>query len=93
MNHDLLEKSFPRPAAVHMMAPPAWDTSSEGAAAHTKPLDLETLGRHTSQCSVGSGRWAALRCGAQVLLGFVSARLVTSLAVLAALVGVWLMWR
>ena len=72
--------------------PRPWATSSYSEAAQTSPVELAELGEHKTQCSAKSGRMVALRCGAGHLLGFVSARLVTTVAVLAAVTGIWLMW-
>jgi len=55
-------------------------------------MDLAALGEHTAQCSAQGGRMVAMRCGAGRLLGFVTARLVSTVAVLAAVVGGLLMW-
>lgn len=74
-------------------APGVWATSSFGDTAHTTAHDLATLGEHMAQCSLGSGRWVAVRCDAGRAWGWVSARRVTSgvaLAALAALCVVWL---
>ncbi|MEY2688402.1 MAG: hypothetical protein RL375_2600 [Pseudomonadota bacterium] len=75
-----------------MAAPALWATSSHGEAANTHPVDLATLGEHTAHCSCANGRLAAMRCGAGSLLGFVSARLVTSAAVLALIGAALLIW-
>jgi hypothetical protein len=75
-----------------MAAPPVWATSSHGEAAQTRPADLLTLGEHTAHCSNCNGRIAAVRCGAGSLLGFVSARLVTTAAVLALTIAAVLIW-
>lgn len=74
-------------------APPRWETSSHGEAAHTRPTDLATLGQHNAQCSAASGRWVALGMDAGRMAGFLSARLMTTLAVVAALAGAVLYWR
>jgi hypothetical protein len=76
-----------------MGAPTSWDTSSDGAAAHSKPMELATLGEHKTLCSPDSGLWVSLRCGAGQLLSLVTARLVTTGALLAAGVAAWLMFR
>ncbi len=69
-----------------------WATSSYSGAAETSPMDLAALGEHTAQCSATHGRLVAMRCGAGRVLGFVTARLVSTVAVLAAVVGALLMW-
>ena len=55
-------------------------------------MDLATLGEHTAQCSAASGRLVAVRCGAGRLMGFVTARLVSTVAALALLVGTLVLW-
>lgn len=72
--------------------PRAWATSSFSDSAQTTPMDLAALSEHTAQCSAQDGRMVAVRCGAGRLLGFVTARLVTTVAVLAAVVGALVMW-
>jgi len=76
------------------LADPArpWATSSYSDTAQTTPMDLATLGEHTAQCSAASGRLVAVRCGAGRLMGFVTARLVSTVAALALLVGTLVLW-
>jgi hypothetical protein len=74
------------------MAPaPKWTTSSYGEATDTTPGDLAALGQHIGQCSRSSGRLVAMQCGAQKLKGVVTARLVSTLAVVLAAVGAFLL--
>lgn len=75
-----------------MVTPSPWSTASDGEAAHTTPMDLATLGEHKAQCSDASGRLVALRCAAVQLLGLASSRLVTTVALAAALIGAVLIW-
>ena len=74
------------------MSAPAWDTSARGEGADMPPGELLSLGQHRAQCMARSGRLAALRCGAGDMMGFVSARLVTSAALLLALALLWRAW-
>lgn len=68
-----------------------WETSSYGQSAETTPMQLSALGEHLSQCSQPHDRLAALQMGAEVLRAFVLGRLVTTAAVvLAVLGGAWL---
>jgi hypothetical protein len=67
--------------------PPDWATSSVGETTETTPMELAALSQHVAQCSAASARMVALQCGVQRLQGFVTARLVTTLAVVAALLG------
>ena len=70
----------------HRASGQIWSTSSYGEPAHTRPRDLHALGQHLHLCQGHSGRIFALRCGANVVHGFVAERLVTSLAAVVAVV-------
>jgi hypothetical protein len=74
-----------------MSPTPRWSTASFGETTDTTPLELAALGEHLTQCSGASGHLVAMQCGAQRLGGFVTARLVTTLMVLAAIISVCLM--
>jgi hypothetical protein len=67
---------------------PAWSTASFGHAADTLPLELSALKEHLKLCRRCRGRLFALQCIADKLNGFVAARFVTTLVVLASLIGV-----
>lgn len=69
----------------HAMAAPSWSTSCFGDAAQTSPMDLSALGEHLHHCSATPRPLMRLRCAAESMNGFVSARLVTTLAVLSLL--------
>lgn len=72
---------------------PSWETSSYGESAETTPMQLSALGEHLSHCSRPHGRMAALHWSAEVLQAFVLGRLVTTVAVVLAVVGgAWLIW-
>ena len=64
---------------------PHWSTASFGDTADTSPVELSALGEHLNLCQDARGRLFALKCGAEAMHGFVAPRLVTTLAVLAAL--------
>jgi hypothetical protein len=66
---------------------PFWSTASFGNTADTSPMELSELGEHLDICQQAHGRWFVLHCAAESLSGFVSARLVTVLAVVALLIG------
>ena len=66
-----------------VMATSLWSTASFGDAADTSPMELSDLGEHLQHCSARSGRWVRLRCAAESMNGFVSTRLVTTLALLS----------
>ena len=67
---------------------PRWSTSSFSDSAHTTPQELSALGEHLDTCKGSHGRLFAVRCAAEMLDGFVSARIVTTLVVAALLIGV-----
>ena len=69
-----------------------WATSADGEDAQTTPNDLAALGEHMAQCTAPSARLVALHCRAGRLLGMITARLVTTMAALAALSSALLMW-
>jgi hypothetical protein len=68
---------------THLTATRFWSTASFGDAADTSPMELFDLGEHLQHCSARSGRWARLRCAAESMNGFISTRLVTTLALLS----------
>jgi hypothetical protein len=65
------------------MATPSWSTSCFGDATQTSPMDLLALGEHLHHCSATPRPLMRLRCAAESMNGFVSARLVTTLALLS----------
>lgn len=67
---------------------PFWSTASFGDAADISPLELSALGEHLALCRGARGRLFALQCAAQTMHGFVAARFVTTLVVVALLIGV-----
>jgi len=69
-------------------APPCWATASFGADADTSPMELSALGEHLHVCKGSRGRLFALYCAADAMHGFVAARFVTTLVVVALLIGV-----
>ena len=72
---------------IHAVANPCWTTSSFGGSTDTSPMELSALGEHLDHCKGAHGRFFALRCAAETMNGFVSARLVTTLVVAALLIG------
>ena len=68
--------------------PSRWSTASFGDTADTLPMELTVLGDHLRQCKGAHGHLFALQCAAQHMEGFVAARLMTSLVVVALLIGV-----
>lgn len=72
---------------TQVIVTPSWSTASFGDAAHTLPVELSALGEHLDLCRRSRGRLFALHCVAQRMHGFVVARIVTTLVVLALLMG------
>jgi hypothetical protein len=67
---------------------PSWSTSTFSNSADSSPMELSALGEHLGHCLGAHGRLFNLQCVAETLDGFVSARLVTSLVVVALLIGI-----
>lgn len=75
--------------------PPArmpWSTASYGDAPDTSPMELSALGEHLRACTRPHSRWFALQCVAEHANGFVAARIVTTLAAAALLIGLATLW-
>ena len=68
-------------------ASPRWTTASIADAADTAPMELRELGDHVSRCNGSRSRWFALRCATDAMHAFVAPRLVTTLFVAGALIG------
>ncbi|WP_088278441.1 hypothetical protein [Ideonella sp. A 288] len=66
---------------------PCWSTSCFDGANDTRPGDPAALGWHLSSCRRSGGRLAQLQFGARAVHGFVASRLVTTVAVVALVVG------
>jgi hypothetical protein len=65
-----------------------WSTASIGHTADASATELSALGAHLQLCTVPNGRILAMQCLAQSMHGFAVSRFVTTLVVLALLVGV-----
>ncbi len=65
-----------------------WSTASFGDAADASPLELSALGAHLELCQRSHGRLFSLQCAAQTMHGFVVGRFVTTVVVVALLIGV-----
>ena len=63
-----------------------WTTRATGDAADTSPMELTALGDHLDLCLATNGRLFAAFCVAESVSGYVSARFVTSLVVVAFLI-------
>ena len=73
---------------TNVIVPRCWSTASFGDAASTSPMELSALGEHLNLCRGARGRLFALHCVAQTMHGFVAARFVTTLVLVALLIGV-----
>ena len=74
--------------STHVVTPAFWSTASFGDTADTSPMELSALGEHLDLCKGSRGRLFALQCAAETLNGFVAARFVTTLVMVALLIGV-----
>ena len=69
-------------------SPSRWTTASFGNPADTSPIELASLGDHLDLCQNTRGRMYRLRCAAESMNGFVSARFFTTLVVASVFIGV-----
>ena len=67
---------------------PGWSTASFSGAALPSHLELSALGEHLNLCRGSLGRLFPLQCVVESMRGFMAARLITTLAVLALLAGI-----
>jgi hypothetical protein len=72
----------------HVIATPSWSTASFSDTTDTSPIELSALGDHLDLCQGSRGRLFTLRCVGEAVHGFVAARFVTTLVVVALLIGV-----
>jgi hypothetical protein len=63
----------------------SWSTTCFGTGVDAASLELSALGEHLSLCRRLRGPLFALRCSAEAMNGFASARFVTTLIVLLLL--------
>jgi len=68
-----------------------WSTASFGDTADTSPMELSALGAHLALCRKSHGHLFFLQCVAQNIHGFVVGRFVTTVVVVALLIGVFSM--
>ena len=68
--------------------PKSWSTASFGGSVETSPQEMLALGDHLGLCKSPNRHVFALHCVAQSMHGFIASRFVTSLLVLALLVGI-----
>lgn len=69
---------------------PRWSTSAFAQEYGADDNVASALGAHLNSCRSVNGRWFAVRCGVDAVRQFLAPRLVTSLVVLALLVGIGL---
>jgi hypothetical protein len=76
------------PNNFHATSAAGWSTSSFGSAADTSSVDSLSLSEHLDRCRRSRGALFAALCLADAVYKFLAPRLVTTVAVLALLVGV-----
>ena len=65
-----------------------WATAAIADAADTTPMELSALGAHVDRCKGSRGRWFALQCAADSLIGFIAPRFVTTAVIVAIVFGI-----
>ena len=73
--------------STHSMPTTTWHTAS--FADHLQPTSVETsaLGAHLDVCKRYSGSWFKLQRGAELVNGFLAGRFITTLALIAVVIG------
>lgn len=72
-------------SSKHLFKP--WSTSSFGDATDLSAMELMALGNHLGLCRSPHGRLFALHCVAESVHGFIVARFVTTLVIVALLIA------
>ncbi len=72
----------------HSMYSPAWRTASFADSFDTTGVDNRALVVHLDACKRATGSLFAFRRGAEVVHGFLAARFVTTLTLIAVVIGV-----
>ena len=72
----------------NVVVTPNWSTASFGNAADMSPIEFTALGMHLDLCNRSRGGLFALQHVAKTMCGFVTGHFVTTLAVVALLIGV-----
>ncbi len=72
----------------HAHTPHFWNTATFGGNTETSPLDLQSLEDHLGVCKSPNGDLFALHCAAESARGFLANRFVTTLVVVALLIGI-----
>jgi hypothetical protein len=71
-----------------VLTPSCWSTASLAEHTDAMPAERRALGAHLQCCQGCSGRWFALRCLTDQMTGFASSRFISTLVVLALVLGV-----
>lgn len=69
---------------------PLWSTASFGDEAHSSPQELRMLASHLKARAASGERFFAMRCVADSMRSFVVPRLVTTMVIVALLIGLGL---
>jgi hypothetical protein len=69
------------------IAYPSWSTTCYDEGSETSPMELSALGEHLSVCKGAHGRLHSLQCAAETMHGFVATRFVTTVVIVALLIG------
>jgi hypothetical protein len=69
------------------IAYPSWSTTCYDDNSETSPMELSALGEHLNVCKGTQGSLHGLQCAAEAMHGFVVTRFVTTLVVVALLIG------
>ena len=67
---------------------PNWRTASLTQSRDAVSTEQSALKQHLNACKQSSGRMFSLRCSAEVMHGFLSARFVTTLAIIGVTIGI-----
>lgn len=66
----------------------SWSTASFGEPEESVSLELSALGDHLGLCKSSHGHLFALHCAAETMHGFIVSRFVTTVVVVALLIGI-----
>jgi hypothetical protein len=70
------------------IAYPFWSTTCYDDSSETSPMELSALGEHLTVCKGAHSRLFSLQCAAETMHGFVVTRFVTTLVIVALLIGI-----
>jgi len=72
---------------TNIITPPCWNTTASGGNSHRPQLDVTNLHAHFVSCRSSRQPLFVLYCLAETLHGFVTAHVITTLLVVALLMG------